>query len=189
MRLRPAIAAETWSPTPEMGATLAPGGVRFRVWAPAHARVEVQLGAARREPLTRGEAGLFEGFVPGVEPGARYGFVLDGQGPFPDPYSRSQPEGVHALSEVVDPTFDWHDADWPGLHSPGLVIYECHVGTCTPEGTFDSLIGQLPRLRDLGVTAIEPLPVAEFPGTRNWGYDGVDLFAPSHIYGGPDALM
>jgi len=163
--------------------------VHFAVWAPDHAQVEVQLGD-RREALTRQDEGVFAGLVEGLTAGARYGYLLDGEGPFPDPYSRSQPDGVHDLSEIVDPSaFAWHDADWPGLRIQGLVIYQCHVGTATPEGTFDSLIGQLPRLRDLGVSAIEPLPVAEFPGARNWGYDGVDLFAPSHVYGGPDGLM
>jgi maltooligosyltrehalose trehalohydrolase len=183
LRLRGAIAAET------LGATIGPDGVRFRVWAPAHERVEVHLGEGRREPLRPAADGLFETLVPGLQAGARYGFVLDGEGPFPDPYSRSQPDGVHGLSAVVDPNqYEWHDAAWPGLHIQGLVIYQCHVGTFTPEGTFDSLIRQLPRLKDLGVTAIEPLPVAEFPGTRNWGYDGVDLFAASHVYGGPEGL-
>ena len=183
MRLRPAIASET------LGATITPDGVRFRVWAPAHQQVEVQLGEGHREPLTRGDDAVFDTLIPGLRPGARYGYVLDGDGPFPDPYSRSQPDGVHGLSEVVDPSrFEWHDQAWPGLPIQGLVIYQCHVGTFTPQGTFDSLIGQLPRLKALGVTAIEPLPVAEFPGTRNWGYDGVDLFAPSRVYGGPEGL-
>jgi maltooligosyltrehalose trehalohydrolase len=183
MRLPPAIAAET------LGTTTTSDGVRFRVWAPDHTRVEVQLGDGRRQALTRGDDGVFAGRLEGLTAGARYGYVLDGEGPFPDPYSRSQPDGVHGLSEVVDPAhFAWHDASWPGLRIQGVVIYQCHVGAFTPRGTFDSLIEQLPRLKDLGVTAIEPLPVAEFPGTRNWGYDGVDLFAPSHVYGGPQAL-
>jgi maltooligosyltrehalose trehalohydrolase len=187
LTLRPEIAAETW--TLDLGANVAPGGVGFCVWAPAHQTVEVQLENRRFWALQARQDGLFEGFIRGLRAGARYGYVLDGQGPFPDPCSRSQPEGVHGPSEVVDPrSFVWHDHVWPGLKISGLVIYQCHVGTLTPEGTFDSLIDQLPRLAALGVTAVEPLPAAEFPGTRNWGYDGVDLFAPSHVYGGPEAL-
>jgi maltooligosyltrehalose trehalohydrolase len=140
-------------------------------------------------PLERRNDGVWSGLVARAKPGTRYRYRLSGEGPYPDPYSRSQPEGVHGPSEVVDPTdFEWHDSDWRGVGIQGLVVYQLHVGTATPEGTFDSLIRQLPRLKALGVNAIEPLPIAEFPGQRNWGYDGVDLFAPSHVYGGPDAL-
>jgi maltooligosyltrehalose trehalohydrolase len=173
----------------EVGATHGRGGVRFRVWAPAAKRLEVDLDGGRPLPLTRDGDGFWSTVVADARPGSRYGFRVDGQGPFPDPYSRSQPEGVHGPSEVVEPTaFEWHDADWHGVGIEGLVIYQLHVGTATPEGTFDALIGQLPRIKALGVNAIEPLPVAEFPGQRNWGYDGVDLFAPTRAYGGPDAL-
>jgi maltooligosyltrehalose trehalohydrolase len=140
-------------------------------------------------PLERRNDGVWSGLVARAKRGTRYRYRLNGEGPYPDPYSRSQPEGVHGPSEVVDPTdFEWHDSDWRGVGIQGLVVYQLHVGTATPEGTFDSLIRQLPRLKALGVNAIEPLPIAEFPGQRNWGYDGVDLFAPSHVYGGPDAL-
>ena len=171
-----------------MGARVTPDGVRFRVWAPAARTVEVDLGS-RSVALARTDDGVWDGLVVGVGAGSRYRFELDGQGSYPDPYSRSQPDGVHGPSEVVDPTaYAWHDAGWRGLRTGGLVIYQCHVGTATPEGTFDSLSGQLPRLKALGVTAVEPLPVAEFPGTRNWGYDGVDLFAPTRAYGGPSGL-
>jgi maltooligosyltrehalose trehalohydrolase len=121
--------------------------------------------------------------------GARYRYRLDGGDACPDPASRFQPDGVHGSSEVVDPAaFAWTDQNWPGLTMNGLVIYELHVGTYTPEGTFLALIGELPELKRLGVTAIELMPVAEFPGDRNWGYDGVDLFAPSRAYGRPDDL-
>ncbi len=137
----------------------------------------------------RKDGEVWEAVVAEAGAGSRYAYRLDGQGPFPDPYSRSQPEGPHGASEVVDPgTYQWHDSQWQGLSSERLVIYQLHFGTFTPEGTFDAAIGQLKRLKELGVTAIEPLPVAEFPGARNWGYDGVDLFAPSHVYGGPDGF-
>jgi len=123
-----------------------------------------------------------------AQAGTRYFFRLNGELLRPDPYSRSQPEGVHGPSEVVDPSFEWSDTAWEGLHIQGLVIYQVHVGTATPEGTLDSLIGQLPRLKALGISGVQLLPLGEFPGNRNWGYDGVDLFAVEHVYGGPVAL-
>jgi maltooligosyltrehalose trehalohydrolase len=186
LRLITAISEAGW--TLDMGASPAAGGVRFRVWAPGRRRVEVDFGD-RQVPLEPADDGIWSALVQGVGPGTRYRYRLDDDGSYPDPYSRWQPEGVHGPSAVVDPAaYAWHDSDWRGLDTGGLVIYQCHVGTATPEGTFDSLIKQSPRLRALGVNAIEPLPVAEFPGTRNWGYDGVDLFAPGRVYGGPDAL-
>ena len=172
-----------------MGANPVTGGVKFSVWAPAVQRVEVELDGGRLVPLQPDANGVWSGLVSDAGPGTRYRYRLNGEVARPDPYSRSQPEGPHGPSEVVDPeAFDWQDAGWPGLGIQGLVIYQLHVGTATPEGTFDSLISQLPRLKALGVNAIEPLPVAEFPGYRNWGYDGVDLFAVCHVYGGPSAF-
>ncbi|HEY3060294.1 MAG TPA: alpha-amylase family glycosyl hydrolase, partial [Chloroflexota bacterium] len=172
----------------DMGAMLARDGVLFRVWAPAASTIQADL-VDRTTPLMPVGNGLWEGFAAGVGAGARYRYRLNGEASLPDPYSRCQPEGPHGPSEVVDPNaFDWHDAAWQRPGIDGQVIYQLHVGTFTPEGTFDAVIAQLPRLTELGVTAVEPLPVAEFPGTRNWGYDGVDLFAPSHVYGGPDGL-
>jgi maltooligosyltrehalose trehalohydrolase len=124
-----------------------------------------------------------------ARPGDRYAFSLDGSPPRPDPRSASQPDGVHGFSEVVDHgAFRWADGSWRGVHLAGSVLYELHVGTFTPEGTFDAVIGRLPHLVDLGIDAIELMPVAEFPGRRGWGYDGVDLFAPHHPYGGPAGL-
>ena len=111
--------------------------------------------------------------------GVRYKLRVDGEGPFPDPWSRSQPLGVHGPSEVVVPDFDWTDAGWKGPDPEALVIYEVHVGTATPEGTFEALIPQLQGLRELGINTLELMPLASFPGARNWGYDGVDLFAPA----------
>jgi len=132
---------------------------------------------------------VWSALVPNVVAGDRYGYRIDGGDPLPDPVSRSQPDGVHGLSEVVDPTqFEWQDDNWVGMSLPDFVIYELHVGTFTPEGTFDAIIPRLGQLAALGVTAIELMPVAEFPGARNWGYDGVHFYAPHHAYGGPDGL-
>ncbi len=176
----------------ESGATLLPDGVRFAVWAPNADRVEVQIegpDGLAYHPLEREPDGLHTGTVPGLTAGARYRYRLDGGSAFPDPYSRFQPEGVHGPSEVIDPSaFRWTDDAWPGLIPEGLVIYELHLGTYTEEGTYEALIGQLEELKRLGITAIELMPVAECPGRWNWGYDGVDLYAPSHNYGRPDDL-
>jgi maltooligosyltrehalose trehalohydrolase len=176
------------------GALLGVEGVTFKVWAPRAKDVVVHVpegAGAGDHPLTRvvGERGVWSALVPDVVAGDRYGFRIDGGDPLPDPVSRSQPDGVHGLSEVVDPTqFTWEDGHWPGMSLPDFVIYELHVGTFTPEGTFDAIIPRLGELAALGVTAIELMPVAEFPGARNWGYDGVHLYAPHHAYGGPDGL-
>jgi maltooligosyltrehalose trehalohydrolase len=172
------------------GATVEDGGVRFRVWAPKVAHVEVVFAdssvAAALDPL---EDGVHELVVPGIQAGACYRYRLDGDGPFPDPASRFQPDGPHGPSEVIDPEcFAWSDDDWTGLTMDGLVLYELHVGTFTPVGTYEGVIGQLQALKELGITAIELMPVATAPGRWNWGYDGVNLFAPSPNYGRPDDL-
>ncbi len=160
----------------------------FRVWAPRRGRVELVIGD-RRLPMTRMERGWWELSDEAARAGTRYGISLDGGETRPDPRSASQPDGVHGLSEVVDHgAHDWKDAGWPGLPLAGSVLYELHVGTFAPTGTFDGVIDQLPHLVDLGVDAIEFMPVAEFSGDRGWGYDGVDLFAPHHAYGGPAGL-
>jgi maltooligosyltrehalose trehalohydrolase len=176
--------------TMDMGAMPTPAGVRFSVWAPAAGGVEVELlDPHQLVAMQRGADDVWSALVPRARSGTRYWYRLNGRVSRPDPYSRSQPEGPHGPSAVVDPNaFRWRDQGWPGQSVQGLVIYQVHIGTATPEGTFDSFIGQLPRIKALGVTAIEPLPVAEFPGQRNWGYDGVDLFAPAHVYGGPAAM-
>jgi maltooligosyltrehalose trehalohydrolase len=150
------------------------------------------LAPATQGPVTMAAFGdgWFEAFADGIEPGVRYAYVLDGTRVRPDPASRSLPEGVHGPSEVVDTAaFAWTDTGWPGLPLKDMVLYELHVGTFTPQGTFDAAIPRLDRLRHLGVTAIELMPVASFPGTRNWGYDGVGLFAPQRTYGGPGGLQ
>jgi maltooligosyltrehalose trehalohydrolase len=176
----------------DLGANVVESGTRFRVWAPDARQVEVQIeqpDGPTRHPLAAEAEGYHAGTVQGVGPGARYRFRLDGGDPFPDPCSRSQPDGPHGASAVVDPTsYQWQDAGWTGLGPAGLAIYELHIGTYTPEGTFDGAIEHLAELKALGITAIEIMPVAEFPGRRNWGYDGVDLYAPSSAYGGPEGL-
>jgi maltooligosyltrehalose trehalohydrolase len=151
--------------------------------------VDVLLDGRRPVPLQAVAGGVFEGVVSGARGGDRYRYRLDGERERPDPVSRSQPGGVHGPSVVVDPSrFQWTDHAFAG-HGPGdLVIYELHVGTFTEEGTFGAVISHLSALVDLGVTAIELMPVAEFPGARNWGYDGVHLFAPQSTYGGPLGL-
>ncbi len=127
--------------------------------------------------------------MPELPVGALYRYRLDGEGPFPDPASRFQPQGVHGPSRVVDPgAFAWLDPEWRGVDLGELVVYELHVGTFTPEGTYQAAREKLGYLKDLGVTAVELMPLADFPGGRNWGYDGVDLFAPARAYGEPDDL-
>ncbi len=176
------------------GVTLDEDGATFAVWAPAARDVvlHVATGAARgdHELAPVGDAhGLRGAYIAGVRAGDRYGYRLDGGDPLPDPVSRAQPDGVHALSVVVDPeAFAWDDAHWAGLALADFLIYEVHIGTFTPEGTFDAAAARLPELLALGVTAVEVMPIASFPGVRNWGYDGVHLYAPQQSYGGPDGF-
>src|ERR687889_1234349 len=181
-----------FEPICAFGATIQDGGVHFAVWAPAASSVEVEVhgdGEPTYHPLTSGAQGLHEGLVPGLAAGSRYKYRLDRGQSYPDPASRFQPEGVHGPSEVIDPlAFHWSDETWSGLTIDDLIVYELHVGAYTPEGTFTALIGQLPELARLGVTAIELMPVADFPGRWNWGYDGVDWWAPSRAYGRPEDL-
>jgi maltooligosyltrehalose trehalohydrolase len=170
---------------------LAGGGVRFAVWAPRARRVAVRLvsGEPREQLLEPVGGGVHVGVVAGAGPGADYGYRLDGGAERPDPVSRHQPAGVHGPSRVVDPdAFAWSDAAWRGVERPDLVIQELHVGTFSEAGTFDGAIEHLAALRDLGLTAIELMPVAQFPGARNWGYDGVHPYAPQNSYGGPEGL-
>ena len=170
-------------------------GVRFSVWAPRASRVRVRLTSEEKGEgdydLARDENGVFEAVVREARAGTEYGFILDdNEKLLPDPVSRFQPHGVHGPSSVVDPkTFQWSDAAWRGVAMRDLVIYELHVGTFTPEGTFAAITPFLRGLRrELGVNAIEIMPVAQFPGSRNWGYDGVELYAVQNTYGGPDGL-
>jgi maltooligosyltrehalose trehalohydrolase len=175
-----------------VGAEVYGTGVHFRVWAPDHRRaaVVVESGPARGDhALQSVPGGYFEARVNGAAAGDLYRYRLDGGAPLPDPASRFQPDGPCGPSQVIDPDrFKWSDADWPGANLRGQVIYEMHVGTFTREGTWDAAAGELPVLHELGVTVIEVIPVAEFPGRFGWGYDGVCLFAPYHLYGTPDEM-
>ncbi len=176
-----------------VGAEVQPGGgVHFRVWAPRRRQVEVLLEGIPRAtqiiPLVPEKDGYFSGIVAGACPGMLYRFRLDGaDGPFPDPASRFQPQGPHGPSRIVDPAgYPWNDAGWRGVALPGQVMYELHIGTFTPEGTWEAARRELRELADIGITVVEIMPVAEFPGRFGWGYDGVALFAPTRLYGEPD---
>jgi maltooligosyltrehalose trehalohydrolase len=162
----------------------------FHLWAPNVTDVKLRL-LDPQERLIEMEAigdGFYQARVEGVSPGTRYTYRLDNEKDRPDPTSRCQPEGVHGPSQLVDPAFAWEDECWSGLPLQHYIIYEVHVGTFTPEGTFEAIIPRLEWLKELGVTAIELMPVAQFPGTRNWGYDGVAPFAVQDSYGGNEGL-
>src|SRR5450432_2335727 len=160
----------------------------FRVWAPRPRRVDVVL-AAGRAPMRSDGTGWWTCRVDEAGAGTDYAFSLDGGPPRADPRSQFQPGGIDGPSRLVDhAAFGWTDQQWHGTRLAGSVIYECHIGTFSTEGTFDGAIDHLEHLAELGVDAIELLPVAEFSGRRGWGYDGVNLFAPHHAYGGPDGL-
>ena len=178
-----------------IGAELIGELAHFRVWAPKATQLDLVL--ERRESgaepefhrLGREENGYFSGSVPAAA-GARYRFRLNrGQTFYPDPASRHQPEGPHGPSVLVDPSaFKWSDGDWPGCVIEGQIMYEFHVGTFTPEGTWRAAAEKLPQLKEDGITLLEMMPIADFPGRFGWGYDGVNLFAPCHLYGTPDDL-
>jgi len=170
---------------PAIGAWPDGDGVRFRVWAPDARQVEVVLvDDDTQMVLDPEDRGYWSGRIAGIGPGARYRFALDDGEERPDPASRSQPEGVHGPSQVVGAFTPWTDDGWEPPTLVDTVFYELHVGTFTPEGTFDAVIPHLPELKELGVTTIELLPIAQFPGARNWGYDGVFPFAAQSSYGG-----
>ena len=160
----------------------------FRVWAPLPKKVEVQVGEDRF-PMTVNSDGWWTIVLRSVKPDGDYGFILDGEGPLPDPRSPWQPQGIDGASRLIDHgDFLWTDANWQAPPLSTAVIYELHVGTFTPQGTFEAVIEKLDHLAGLGVTHLELMPVNEFSGARGWGYDGVDLFAPHHAYGGPEGL-
>jgi maltooligosyltrehalose trehalohydrolase len=160
----------------------------FAVWAPRAARVDLHLDE-RQVAMQPSPDGWWRVTDPDAGPGSRYGFRLDDRAPRPDPRSASQPDGIDGLSQILEHhAFTWSDQGWGGMTHRDPVLYELHIGTFTPAGTFDAAIERLGHLVDLGVGAIEMLPIVEFSGERGWGYDGVDLFAPHHAYGGPDGL-
>ncbi|GAB6061257.1 alpha-amylase family glycosyl hydrolase [Desulfonatronum parangueonense] len=178
------------------GAESLVNGVHFRVWAPSRSVVTLVVesdgNADGREPfevkLEPEDNGYFSVTAPDLSQGALYRFRLDDDPrPYPDPASRFQPNGPHGPSQIVDPAlFAWTDDDWPGVSPQGQVIYEMHVGTFTQEGTWTAAVRELPELAKLGVTVLEVMPVADFPGRFGWGYDGVNLYAPTRLYGTPD---
>jgi maltooligosyltrehalose trehalohydrolase len=173
-----------------LGATLQGTRCQFRVWAPLAQEVQVEIEghSPPRFALHPGGDGCHQAEVHGVRGNERYRYLVDGKA-LPDPCSRYQPEGPHGPSQIVDrEAYQWKDQSWRGIGLEGLVLYELHIGTFTPEGTFAAAIDKLPHLRALGINAVEVMPVAECPGSFNWGYDGVGWFAPSHNYGPYDAL-
>jgi maltooligosyltrehalose trehalohydrolase len=170
------------------GAHVGADGVTFAVWAPKAQDLSLVIDGTDH-PVEIDEHGIGALTIANARAGTRYAWRVNGEGPFPDPRSRYQPDGVHGESEVVDPhTFRWTDEAWTGLDTEDLIIYELHVGTYTQDGTFRAVIDEMPELAALGITAIELLPVAECPGRWNWGYDGVAIYAPSQNYGTPDDL-
>jgi maltooligosyltrehalose trehalohydrolase len=175
-----------------IGAEVVEGGVDFRVWAPASKRVSVQLSeevsmsAVQEFELESEPDGYHSRLVPAAEAGMHYRYRL-ASGAFPDPASRFQPQGPHGPSRIIDARrFRWADQTWRGVPRRGQIIYELHIGTFTPEGTFATATAKLEHLRDLGVTLVEVMPVSDFPGRFGWGYDGVNLYAPTRLYGEPD---
>jgi maltooligosyltrehalose trehalohydrolase len=176
-----------------VGAEPASGGTDFRVWAPDHRMMDVVIetaGAARTAPMASQGDGYFAAFVGGAGAGDLYRFRAAGDETLlPDPASRFQPLGPHGPSEVIDATaYTWRDADWPGVTLAGRVISEIHIGTFTKEGTWGAAAGKLPLLADAGIDLVELMPIADFPGRFGWGYDGVNLFAPTRLYGRPDDM-
>ncbi len=186
------------------GAHCVPGGVLFRLWAPRCREVSVKVMRGKEGDFFQpsvfpmgpspsagqgGQDGFFEAFVPGAGAGTRYVYQLDGRLERPDPASRHQPEGVHGPSQVTNPqSYVWRDGQWKNPPLRQYIIYELHVGTFTREGTFLAAAERIPHLKELGVTAVEIMPVAQFPGERNWGYDGSYPYAPQNSYGGPEGL-
>jgi maltooligosyltrehalose trehalohydrolase len=169
-----------------IGAEVQQEGTYFRVWAPKRRRVEVVLDSGAATELEREPGGYFSGLAK-AGAGDRYRFRLDGGDSFPDPASRFQPEGPHGASQVIDPSaFAWSDSAWRGVTLEDQVIYEMHIGTFTQEGTWEAARRELAELANAGITTVEVMPVADFPGCFGWGYDGVGLFAPVAIYGAPD---
>src|SRR5487761_1019672 len=174
-----------------LGATpLNDGSCSFLVWAPFAQQMELQIEepTSRRIPMEQLERGYFHCSAAAVRPGTKYTYRLNETKQRPDPASRHQPLGVHGPSQVYCPRFPWSDWHWKGIALPSAVFYEIHVATFTPAGTFDAIIPRLPALKSLGITMLELMPVAQFPGDRNWGYDGVYPYAVQNSYGGPEGL-
>lgn len=161
---------------------------RLEVWAPSSAQVSAVVDGQRLAMETLPGRPGWWGLRQRLRPGQRYGFSLDGADPLPDPRSISQPDGVHGLSEVIDPALLRRHSGWPGGQVLGGVLYELHIGTFSDEGTFDGAIAHLGQLAELGIDAVEVMPIADFPGQRGWGYDGVGLYSVHRGYGGPEGF-
>ncbi|BCH56487.1 malto-oligosyltrehalose trehalohydrolase [Agrobacterium vitis] len=170
------------------GPILSGNGTIFRLWAPLQEKVLLKIQGKDARPMTAGENGWHSAEVPEVGAGCRYNFVLEDGLTVPDPASRFQPDDVHGPSEVIDPAYDWQQTQWQGLPWEEIVIYELHVGSFTPAGTFIAMIERLDHLKNLGVTALQLMPINDFPGRWNWGYDGVLPYAPDSSYGRPEDL-
>jgi maltooligosyltrehalose trehalohydrolase len=171
----------------QFGARLTAEGASFRLWAPAAKRVDLLLDGPH--PMQRGEAGWFSADIPGVKAGARYKFRIDDEIDVADPASMFQPEDVSGPSEVIDhASYQWRASDWRGRKWQETVLIETHVGAFTEEGTYRAMGGKLDHLAATGITALELMPLADFAGSRNWGYDGVLWYAPDSAYGRPDDL-
>lgn len=167
------------------------GACEFVVWAPLATTVDLEIVAPQHRtiPMNVQERGYWHTAIDGLSPDTQYRFLLNKEKSRPDPASRFQPEGVHGPSQVINhQSFQWEDESWKGMELPQMIMYEIHIGAFTPEGTFDAIIPRLNELRELGITAIELMPVAQFPGERNWGYDGVYPFSVQASYGGPASL-
>jgi len=174
---------------PFVGAYLIERSCAFTVWAPHRKKVDVYLPDVHSShPMTKNDFGYWSVGLDGIDAGSPYFFVLDDEKKYPDPASRAQPEGVHGASSVISRDYNWTDEGWKGLPLSEMVMYELHVGTFSPSRSFDGIIERLGYLKDLGVNTIELMPVAQFPGNRNWGYDGVCPFAVQWSYGGPQGL-
>lgn len=174
----------------ELGAQVSQDSViHFKVWAPSCSKMTVQTKDGKTCILKKGDKGYFQGSSTEIKVGDLYKYQIDEEGAYPDPVSRYLPEGADGYSQIIDPThFQWTDEKWPGIELYQQVIYEIHIGCFTREGTFDAAAQELEELKKLGVTLIEIMPIAEFPGNWNQGYDGVSLYAPFHGYGDHDAL-
>src|SRR5688500_8913984 len=183
--MNPLDSLEHIEPSTHAGSIAAVGAAASRVWAPGAGEVTL-IRDGFKHPMVCGDNGWWTA-AEALPHGAIYGYVIDGDGPFPDPRSPFQPFGVHGLSQHVDHCgFSWTDHRWQAPPLAAGVIYELHIGTFTEAGTLAGAIARLPYLAELGVTHVEVMPVAEFSGDRGWGYDGVHLFAPHHAYGNPD---
>lgn len=180
----------TYEQTMKFGTQITRDGVRFRLWAPQCESVSLRLIESQKTTrMTALPRGWFEVSIVGIGDGAKYLFVMEDGSLVPDPASRFQPQDVDGASQVIDPrTFEWTDRGWPGRPWEEAIIYEIHIGCFTEEGTFRAAIDKLDHLIELGVTMIELMPIADFKGRWNWGYDGSLLFAPDSSYGRPEDL-